>query len=180
MKSLLHLVVLAAVCLSPLAAQLRFTGLEALEAKAKESVNVSLDSSTLQLASRFLSATTKGNDAVSADLLKDLKSISVRVFEFDREGIYKPEDLQGIRGQLREPVWKKIIGTIQGKETLDVYTKTEQGKMAGLALIATESRQLTVISIEGAIDLAALASLSGKLGIPDLSLDQFLNKGKSK
>jgi len=180
MKHILQITLLGSLVLFPAMAQINLSGLAVLESKAKEMVNVTLDGTMLQLATRFLSTKSKGNDTKAADLLKELKSISVRFFEFSREGQHKPEDLQPIRAQLREPVWKKMISTSGGSEMVEIYTKTEQGKITGLTVISSESRELTIVAIEGAIDLAAIASLSGTLGIPDLSLDQLLNKGKSK
>jgi hypothetical protein len=38
----------------------------------------------------------------------------------------------------------------------------------GLAVIATEPRQLTIVNIVGAIDLDKLHRLEGRLGVPKL------------
>lgn len=160
------LVLLAAI---PLSAQIRMTGLEGLEAKAKQSVEVGLDPAMLQLAAGFL-GTDNPDSAKAKALIGGLKSIIVRSFEFGEEGQYRVEDLTAIREQLRGPGWSRIVNVKEETETVEIYTRTEQGKVAGLALISAEPKELTVVAIEGNIDLAALAQLGGQFGIPQIPI----------
>lgn len=162
------LVMLAVI---PLSAQIRMTGLEGLDAKAKESVEIGLDPEMLKMAAGFL--TQAGPDAAKAQaLIGGLKTITVRSFEFGEAGQYKLEDLTSIREQLRAPGWNKIISVDekQGGELTEIYTRTEQGKIAGIAIIAAEPKELTIVAIEGTIDLAALAQLGGQFGIPNIPI----------
>jgi hypothetical protein len=55
-------------------------------------------------------------------------------------------------------------------ENVDVYLKMENNQIGGLAVIAAEPRELTIVNIVGPIDLDALATLGGQLGIPRLDL----------
>src|SRR5664279_2299247 len=73
--------------------------LEKLAAKADETVDVSLDGSMLKLASRFLSGKTDGEAKVK-NLLSGLQSITVKSFEFSREGQYDPADVEAVRAQV--------------------------------------------------------------------------------
>jgi hypothetical protein len=169
------LVLLAVV---PLGAQIRITGLEGLETKAKSSVEVGLDPAMLKLAGTiFSNGTADGNKAKA--LIENIKSITVRSFEFAQEGQYKIEDLAKIREQLRAPGWSKMVGVTgkQGRELTEIYAKSEQGKMAGVVIIAGEPKELTVVVIDGNIDLEAVAQLRGQFGIPNIPIPFEPKKG---
>jgi hypothetical protein len=49
-----------------------------------------------------------------------------------------------------------------------VFVKQEKGQVAGVAIIAAEPKELTIVSIDGTIDLAQLAALGGQFGIPKI------------
>lgn len=163
----------------PLSAQLRI-GLDGLAAKASESVNVSLDSSMLQLAAQFLSA-DKPESAKVKKLIAGLKAIRVRSFEFSKEGQFRPADLEPLRSQLRAPGWSRIVGVDSqpDRERTEIYTKADAGHIVGLAIIATEPKELTVVEIEGTVDLSELSNLTGRFGIPSIPLPN-LDKKTSK
>jgi hypothetical protein len=161
-----------------LEAQLQIN-LDSLAAKARESVDITLDSATLQLAGSFLAA-GKSGDAEARKRLSGLKALTVKTFEFAEEGQYRQEDLQPIRAQLRAPGWSKLIDVKEPRESTEIYARTEQGKVAGFAILATEPRELTVVYVEGPIDLADLAGLGGNLGIPNLPPIDQKNKEKGK
>lgn len=153
-----------------LPAQLRITGLDGLASKAKESVDITLDSSMLQMAGGFLAGNGKGKDEAQVkELLSRLTAITVKSFEFKEDGQYRMEDLEPIRTQLRAPGWNKIISAKEDDELVEVYTRTEQGKVVGFAIIAAEARELAIIAIEGAINLSDLSKLRG-LGVPNLPI----------
>jgi len=153
-----------------LPAQLRITGLDGLASKAKESVDITLDSSMIGMAGGFLAGNGKSKDEAQVkELLSKLTAITVKSFEFREAGQYRMEDLEPIRAQLRAPGWNKIISAKEDDELVEVYTRTEQGKVVGFAIIAAEARELAVIAIEGAINLSDLSKLRG-LGIPDLPI----------
>ena len=158
--------------------QLRITGLDGLASKAKESVDITLDSNLLQMAGGFLAGNGKSkDDAQTKELLTKLKAITVRSFEFKEAGQYRMEDLEPIRAQLRAPGWSKIVSVQEKDELTEIYTRTEQGKVVGFALIAAEAKELAVIAIEGTIDLNDLSKLKG-LGVPSIPIPG--NKGKQQ
>ena len=180
MRRNLWIAVIAAAAAAQLPAQLRVNGLDGLASKAKESVNITLDSSLLQMAGGFLAGNTKDADQAKVkDLLNGLKAITVRSFEFNEPGQYKMEDLEPIRAQLRTPGWSKIVSTQSKGEISEIYTRTEQGKMVGFAIIAAEPRELTVVAIEGSIDLNDLSKLKG-LGVPAIPIPDQGKKGKQE
>jgi len=161
------LLVLLAVL--PLSAQIRITGLEGLAAKAKSNVEIELTPEMIKLASGFFSPDSP-DQAKMKTLIDGFKSIVVRSFEFAEEGRYKIEDLTAIREQLRAPGWSKLVGVTEPGELTEIYAKNEQGKMAGLVIIAAEAKELTVVSIEGTLDLADLAKIGGQFGIPNIPI----------
>jgi Domain of unknown function (DUF4252) len=148
------------------AAQLNVSGLDSLASKAKETVQITLDQSMLKMAGAFLSDNSKGK-GIPKDLLDGLKAITVRSFEFDQPGQYRAEDLDAIRAQLRAPGWSRIINVQEKDESSEIYVRNDQGKVAGLAIVAAEPKELSVIYIDGAINLSDLGKLSG-LGIPPI------------
>jgi hypothetical protein len=159
--------------------QLRITGLDGLASKAKESVDITLDSNLLQLAAGFLGNSGKDKDEAKVkELLAGLKAITVRSFEFSEAGQYRMDVLDPIRAQLRAPGWSKIVNVQSKDETSEIYTRLEQGKVVGFAIIAAEPKELTVVAIEGSIDLKDLSKLGG-LGIPAIPIpDQSKDAGK--
>ena len=180
MRKLFLIMVIAGWSATQLPAQLRISGLDGLASKAKESVNITLDSNLLQMAGGFLAGAGKdGKDDESLkQLLSGLKAITVRSFEFKETGQYRLEDLEPIRAQLRTPGWSKIISLQSKDEISEIYTRMEQGKVAGFAIIAAEPKELTVVAIEGTIDLKDLSKL-GSLGIPSIPVPgQSKDSGK--
>lgn len=142
-----------------------------LAEKASETVNVTLDASTLAFASKFLS-NEKGEAEVKR-IAGKLKGIVVRSFEFDKEGEYSESDINEIRSQLKTPDWSVIVSTRsrKGRELSEIYLH----KDGGLLIISAEPRELTVVNIMGSIDPGDLSNLSGQFGIP--KIDNLPKKG---
>ena len=183
MRKLFLMVVIAGWTAAQLPAQLlqlRITGLDGLASKAKESVDITLDSTMLQMAGGFLAGDGKDKDQAQVKaLLAGLKAITVRSYEFKETGQYRMEDLEPIRAQLRSPGWNKIISVQEKDEISEIYTRTEQGKVVGFAIIAAEPKELAIIAIEGTIDLKDLSKLKG-LGVPAIPIPNQGKKGKQE
>jgi hypothetical protein len=162
------------IALAPLSAQeIKLpASLERLAAKASEVVDVTMDANLLQLASRFLSDKNP-DDAQVKKLISGLKGIYVRSFEFEKPGEYEDSDLDPVRAQLHVPTWSRIVGvrSRKSRDNAEVYVKTENGKIGGLAILATEPKELTIVSIEGSIDPDQLNELGGHFGIPKIDSD---------
>lgn len=147
-----------------------------LAARAAEKVEVTLDSSMLQLAGRFLSD-SKADEAQAKKVVAGLKGVWVRVYEFAKPGEYTPADLQPVRSHLRSPGWTRFLNAQDKDEGVEVFSKTVEGQTVGLAVIATEPKSLAVVLIDGPVDLATLAELGGKLGIPPIRISDPQKKG---
>ena len=142
--------------------------LDRLAEHATETVDVSLDASMLQLASRFLSKDDPDQVRVK-QLVSKLKGIYVRNFEFDKDGQYSRSDVESIRAQLKSPGWTRIVGvkSIKGDNS-EVYLKKNGDQIAGLVVLNAEPKELTIVHIDGAIDPEELSELGGHMGIPKL------------
>ncbi len=53
---------------------------------------------------------------------------------------------------------------------VEIYLMTDANKAVGLAVIASEPRQLTIVNIIGSIDLDKLHKLEGRFGVPKLDM----------
>jgi hypothetical protein len=139
----------------------------AIAARATESVDVTLDSSMLRLAAKFLS--DDDDDRAARDMIRKLEGIYVRSYEFEHEGDYDRASVDRLRSQLG-PTWKRIVTVhSRSKENVEIYADTRGETIAGLFIISAEPRELTVVNIVGHIDLDKLASLEGQFGIPRIT-----------
>jgi Domain of unknown function (DUF4252) len=139
--------------------------IDRLGPKARETVNITLDGSLLQLASQFMSSTDK-DQAKIKNIISKLKGIQVRTFEFDREAQYSDADIAPIRSQLRAPVWSRIFESRSEGEHVEIFVKQDKDKIGGLVLLSAERKELAIVSIDGSIDLTELSTLGGQFGIP--------------
>jgi hypothetical protein len=144
----------------------KLDALDKLADKASETVTVSLDANLLKMASRFLSKDDP-DQAQIQKLVAGLRGVYVRNFEFDKPGQYQASDLDPIRNQLKDPKWKKIV-QVRGRDHADVMLRQEdEHTISGLAVIVAEPTELTVVYIDGPIDVDGLSKLAGNFGIPE-------------
>jgi hypothetical protein len=152
-------------------AKIQIDHLEKLANKAAEVVDVTLDGPMLRLAARFMDKDDK-DDAEMKRFIRDLKGIYVKSFEFDREGEYSELDLEAIRTQLHAPEWRRIVGveSKHERERSEIYLMGSGDNVKGMAIIAAEPKELTVVNLVGPIDVEQLSKLEGHLGVPQLGV----------
>lgn len=166
----------AVFCVS--AQQLDFSSLDKLASKASSVNRVSLNQDQLKAALSMLSGMDKNMDRNSRknmdglrEMTQNLTGVEVRSFEFDKPGQYKDSDLAAIRqqlGTLKE--WSKIIDSKEDGEHSEIYMRTENGKNAGLAVIAAEETEVSVVILKGPASLKDLGSLGGLAGLPSIQM----------
>lgn len=189
MKCLLRIVclLLLGVALAPAQELPWKINLDKFAAQSSETVDVTLDSNMLNLAKNFLS--DKDADQRQAkEIISQLKGIYVRSFEFDKAGVYSEADIEAMRAQFKSPEWNRIVGVTskRGGETDYVYIRQVAGQMTGLAVIAAESKELTLVYIDGPIDLHKISVLGGQFGVPRIDTghakveDSHKGKGDSE
>jgi len=160
---------LASTCLAA-TPQLEIPDFAGLSGKATESVDITLDGILMSIAKHF--AKESGDEEMQ--LLSDIKSVRVRNFEFDSDDAYSRSDIDAVRRQLNAPGWSQLVSAHKsaGREDVDVYVCTENEKILGLAVVASEPRSFTIVNIVGSIDVDKLAKLEGQFGIPKVDVEK--------
>jgi len=114
---------------------LKLDSLDKLAARASGTVKVTLDGNLLHLAARFLS-NDDPDEVQIKQLVKGLKGIYVRNFEFSALGQYLDSDLDAIRKQLQDASWKPIVEVHKNSDgdNADVYVKDLGDRFGGVAI----------------------------------------------
>jgi len=156
------------------AGKLELKNLDKLADHAAEVNDVTLDGSLLQLAVSVMKSSGDPDAAQVVDLIKGLKGIYVKNFEFDSPGQYSQADVESIRSQLTGPGWQRIVTSFSKRngERDEVYLLKDGDKINGVTVLVAEARELTVVNIVGAIDPEKLGELGGHFGIPGQIKDQ--------
>ena len=152
--------------------RLQLPDFSALSKKASQSVDISLDPSLLRLASGALSYDNGNDGAAVNDLIKGIRGIYVRSYTFDRPGEYSKADVKAVQAQVLAPGWVPVVSTHDLKQggTVDIYMLRNGDHTDGVAIIAAQPRQLTIVNIVGSINLAKLAQLQGQFGVPRVGI----------
>jgi hypothetical protein len=167
---------LAAACLIlPLSAfaatpELKIPDFGHLRDKAVDSVDITVDGLLLNVAKRF----AKESDDENLRILSEIKSVRVRNFSFDSDDAYSRADIDSVRRQLTAPGWSQLVSAHKRheKEDVDVYVCVENDRILGLAVVASEPREFTIVNIIGSIDVDKLAKLEGQFGIPKVDVEK--------
>jgi hypothetical protein len=126
-----------------------------LAAKAKEVVDIKLDANLLALAA--LSHGKEAHGTVDVKNESKIKGGFIRSYEFEQEGEYSQVNVRNNKSH----------------ETAQVCFHSTDGTTDGLAVVAAEPKQLTVINLVGTGDLSQLGSLGDHFHMSDMS---FTNK----
>jgi hypothetical protein len=184
MKRTLGIVIGLAVCAASGLAQSMDFDWSKIAPKAVETVEVNLDRNMLELASKFLSVKRGDSDeAAVKELLQNLKGVYVRSYRFANAGEYSIADVDKFRSQFNGSGWNKIVdvrSTKGGGENTGVYLKAAGDEVQGIVVVAAEAKELTVVNIQGNIRPDQIQKLSGKLGIPDISIPDEAKKQLQK
>jgi Domain of unknown function (DUF4252) len=150
-------------------ARLELGQLDKLAAKASQTANVTLEGPMLKLAAQAMqekaSKSTSSKKQMAAGLVERLKGVYVRNFEFAKPGEYTKADLDSVMNQLQTGGWKPMVHVEEkdSGETTGVYVMEEGGEIVGMAVVAAEPKELTVVNLVGPIDFSQLGGL-GNLG----------------
>jgi len=154
-------------------AKIDMSHLDKFAERADKVINVTVDEQLLRLAASFLSD-KKPDEAKIKEMILGLRGVFVKRFEFEKEGEFTMADVDSIRSQLSAPGWSSVANVRSKREgNYDVSIMSEGSVIKGLAVLAAESKAFTVVNIVGPIDLAKLAELEGKFGIPHFGLEQI-------
>jgi hypothetical protein len=155
--------------------ELKIPDFSHLRNKAVDSVDMTIDGFLLRIARKFAQADANDPEAIAAaTFLENIKSVRVRNFTFDEDGAYSKADVDSVRKQLGSPGWSPLVQVHRNapQEDVDVYVNMEGDQVKGLAVIASEPREFTIVNIVGSIDVDKIGRLEGQFGIPQLSQNQ--------
>ncbi len=150
-------------------ARLELSQLDKLAAKASQTANVTLEGPMLKLAAQAMqekaSKSNSSKKQMAAGMVERLKGVYVRNFEFAKPGEYTKADLDSVMNQLQSGGWKAMVHVEEKKsgETTGIYVMEEGGEIVGMAVVAAEPKELTVVNLVGPIDFSQLGGL-GNLG----------------
>ena len=173
------LVVTAAFAVQAQDPKIQTASLDHLAAKASQTVDVNVDGRLMKMASKLLSDKDVEEKEIK-ELVAGIKGIYVRRFEFEADGQYSAADVESIRSQLRGPSWSRMVNVTSKKDGgLEVYLSFLGEQVNGLAVLATDDREFTVVNIVGPIDLEKLNKLEGQFGVPELGIESTKAKPKN-
>ena len=157
--------------------ELRIPDFTHLRGQAIDSVDITIDGFLMRIARKFAARAAEESDdpeAQALGLLDGIKSVRVRNFKFDSDGAYSKADIDSVRKQLTGPGWSPLVQVHKrdDNEDVDVYVCLEDDKVKGLAVIASEAREFTIVNIIGTIDIDKIGQLEGQFGIPRVSQNQ--------
>ena len=150
---------------------LRPPGLDAYEASASDSVEVTLDARIIQTAAKALSDKEPDERAVKL-LLAGLKGVYVRAFQFEREAAYRDADVEALRARFRSPEWSRVVGVRSRRygDNVDVFVSASGAQLNGLAVVIAAPKELVYVQVSGPIDLERLRDIEGRFRFPKLEL----------
>jgi len=144
-----------------------------LRAKANDSVDLTIGGPLLHFVSHIVAKDDDmdEDDKAALSILRDVSSVQVRNFSFDEDGAYSMADIDGVRKQLDAPCWSHLVEQHkrEPREDTDVFMCIEDGKIKGIAVVASEPREFTIVNVIGNIDVDKLAKLEGQFGIPKVT-----------
>ena len=128
------------------AAKLQLGNLDKLSNKAARVTDVTLDGSLLQFAVNLIEKV----DAEDSDkdvkqlqsIIKNLKGIYIKSFEFDEASQYSKADVDAIRSQLSSPRWSKIVQSVEKRrnEYNEIYVLKNGDHVGGIVVLVAEAR----------------------------------------
>lgn len=166
-------------------AKLQLSNLDKLSEKAARVTDVTLDGSLLQFAVNLIEKV----DAEDSDkdvkqlqsIIKNLKGIYIKSFEFDEASQYSKADVDAIRSQLSSPRWSKIVQSVEKRrnEYNEIYVLKNGDHVGGIVVLVAEARELTVVNLVGEVPMDKVASLAGHLAPGEKHSDKPKQKKES-
>src|SRR5436309_2475158 len=148
-------------------AKLQLANLDKLSDKAARVTDVTLDGSLLQFAVNMIQKIDAEDEDVAQlqSIIKNLKGIYIKSFEFDEASQYSKADVDGIRSQLTSPRWSKIVQSMEKRrnEYDEIYVLKNGDRVGGVVILVAEARELTVVNLVGEVPMDKVASLERHL-----------------
>jgi hypothetical protein len=144
-------------------AKLQLGNLDKLSEKAARVTDVTLDGSLLEFAIKIIEKAEENDEDVRQlkSIVKNLKGIYIKSFEFDEASQYSKADVEAIRSQLTSPRWTKIVQSIdkRNNEHNEIYLLKVGERVEGVVILVAEAKELTVVNIVGNVPVDKIAAL---------------------
>jgi len=126
---------------------------------------------------KFMAGVVNVADQELAESLHGIVDLRVKVFEMDStDAEHAQPKIKGLVKWLDKNEWSRIVHVEEELETVNIYTRLDGDKMAGLALVVASQDELVFINIVGVIDPARMGSIIGRMsGGDEVDLD-FLSR----
>src|SRR5580765_4693811 len=148
-------------------ARLQLGNLDKLSEKAARVTDVTLDGSLLEFAIKIIEKAEENDEDVRQlkSIVKNLKGIYIKSFEFDEASQYSKTDVEAIRSQLTSPRWTKIVQSTDKRhnEHDEIYLLKENDRVGGLVILVAEAKELTVVNIVGDVPVDKIAAMEEHL-----------------
>lgn len=144
-------------------AKLQLDNLSKLADKAARVTDVTLDGSLLSFAVNLIEKMDDEGDREVAqlkDIMKGLKGIYIKSFEFDSSGQYTSADVEAVRAQLTSG-WTRVVQNIDKRnhEHNEIYLMKNGDKVGGVVILVAEPRELSVVNIVGEVPIDKISAL---------------------
>jgi len=165
-------------------AKLQLGNLDKLSEKAAQVTDVTLDGSLLDFARKIIQSADEGEDEVKqlSSIMKNIKGIYIKSFEFDEASQYSKADVDAIRSQLTSPRWVKIVQSIDKRtnEYNEIYLLKNGEQVQGVVILVAEPKELTVVNIVGDVPVEKIAALERHFGVGEKGQGKNKQKKESK
>ena len=106
------------------------------------------------------------NDPEMAALLRDLKAVRVYTYEVDGDVDRVLERVNGIRERLIQAGWQQVVATRDDGELVAALVKMQEpGKIRGMAVIAQDDEDLTLVNVIGDIRPENFGAIMAELDV---------------
>jgi hypothetical protein len=127
---------------------------------ATQAVDLTIGSLALSLTSAFIDDSNEQGAALKKTV-QGLKFVRVRSYEFGSDFVYPQAEIDEVRRQLSQPGWTPVVQVHDRNknENVDIYLAHDEHAARGVAIIATNPRELTIVNIVGAVQLNQVGAL---------------------
>lgn len=147
----------AMLCLSACASaqQITMPSFDHLRGKATESVDLTIGPIPIAIGRWAMKGSNDPDAEAVQDLLKGVKKVYVKHYEFAEDNAYSKADLDEVRAQLNTKGWSSLAQVRDNKkgEDVDVFIATENDEIRGIAVVASEAREFTIVNVVGTLDM---------------------------
>ena len=112
------------------------------------------------------------DDPVARELLRNLDGVRIKVYQVDGDPVAIASDLNHMSAQLREDGWEAVILVREAGETTHVLMKIDQQRIAGLAVLTSDSLEVVLVNVMGELrpDLFQEAMAAIDAPVPDIDV----------